>query len=277
MKRLLTFANVLGAATIIIALSLYLPEPKALAQAVNHYVAATFHPSATAAGLAVECTTLPSSPANGAVACDSGAGNVVKFYSGGAWVTTESGGGSYTKVQREYYFFPATQNSGGTGLQGNLVSPSSGGATVDTLGTAPYRLGRLGGFVDGSTISVSGALLIPAGWDGGTVTADIGYSQGSGGSAAQVVRWRIATACVGAGEDESAPTRNTADAVNSTIASATANTHTLASFSSLTMTGCAASELFTFVLDREGGNASDTLTATAYMDSLRITFLVNLQ
>lgn len=81
-------------ATSLLALALglrFLPQPAAMAQAVNHYVAATFHPSATAAGLAVECTTLPSSPANGAVACDSGASNVVKVYSNGSWVTVGSG------------------------------------------------------------------------------------------------------------------------------------------------------------------------------------------
>lgn len=88
MKRL----TLLATSLLVLVLGLrFLPQPQALAQAVNHYVAATFHPSTTAAGLAVECTTLPSSPSNGAVACDSGASNVVKFYSNGAWVTAGSG------------------------------------------------------------------------------------------------------------------------------------------------------------------------------------------
>lgn len=81
-------------ATSLLALAIglrFLPQPQAFAQAVNHYVNATFHPSTTAAGLAVECTTLPSSPSNGAVACDSGASNVVKVYSNGSWVTVGSG------------------------------------------------------------------------------------------------------------------------------------------------------------------------------------------
>lgn len=43
----------------------------------------TFNPTPTAAGLAVQCTTLPSSPSNGDIACDPDGHK--RFYSNGAW------------------------------------------------------------------------------------------------------------------------------------------------------------------------------------------------
>lgn len=88
MKKL----TILATSLLALALGLrFLPQPQAFAQAVNHYVAATFHPSATVAGLAVECTTLPSSPSNGGIACDSGDSNRMKVRSNGAWVAHTRG------------------------------------------------------------------------------------------------------------------------------------------------------------------------------------------
>lgn len=46
-----------------------------------------FTPSATVAGFAALCAALPSSPANGDYACDSGDSNRVKVYTNGAWLT----------------------------------------------------------------------------------------------------------------------------------------------------------------------------------------------
>lgn len=54
----------------------------------------SFTPSATTAGARTVCAALPSSPANGDMACDSGDSNKVKFYSNGAWVTVGGSGGS---------------------------------------------------------------------------------------------------------------------------------------------------------------------------------------
>lgn len=58
-----------------------------LASAQTSTAKKTFNPTGTSAGLAVQCTTLPSSPANGDFACDSADSNRVKVYSAGTWVT----------------------------------------------------------------------------------------------------------------------------------------------------------------------------------------------
>lgn len=64
----------------------------------NSFTAAnTFTPTATDAALKAACAGLPSSPANGDIVCDSGASNVVKVRSNGAWVTVGSGGGGGVK------------------------------------------------------------------------------------------------------------------------------------------------------------------------------------
>lgn len=103
MKKL----TILATSLLALALGLrFLPQPQALAQAANYYINATFHPSATAAGLAVECTTLPSSPSNGAVACDSADSNQVKVRSNGAWVTAGGGGGASLTTSQQGYMFP---------------------------------------------------------------------------------------------------------------------------------------------------------------------------
>lgn len=84
MKKL----SILATSLLALAIGLrFLPQPQAFAQAVNHYVAATFHPSSTAAGLAVECTTAPSSPANGSIWCDAGDSNKLHGQSNGVDVT----------------------------------------------------------------------------------------------------------------------------------------------------------------------------------------------
>lgn len=56
----------------------------------------TFQANATTAGVNVACSALPSSPANGDIACDSGDSNKIKLRSNGAWVDPGSGSGGYT-------------------------------------------------------------------------------------------------------------------------------------------------------------------------------------
>lgn len=51
----------------------------------------TFTPSATVAGAQLVCAALPSSPANGDLACDSGDSNKVKVRTNGAWVEVVAG------------------------------------------------------------------------------------------------------------------------------------------------------------------------------------------
>lgn len=68
----------------------------------------TFSPTASAAGIALTCAALPSSPANGDIACDSGDSNKVKVRSNGAWV--EAGGGSSTTLSGNYWYWSLFRN-----------------------------------------------------------------------------------------------------------------------------------------------------------------------
>jgi len=213
---------------------------------------------------------LPSTPPSGAqyLTCGTPSSNIS--------TCSFAGVSAVTKVKRSYNFIPATQNSGGTPVQGSLLSPSSGGATLDAVGTNPWRLGRLV-FVDSATSSVAGSLQLPTNWDGGTISLSFSYEVGSGASAGQAVRWRISTVCFASAADVSAPSFNTADVVNVTLASATANTVTYGSIASINTTGCSADLLMGFKFDREGGDAADTAAASAYLSSLRLTLLVTLE
>lgn len=185
-------------------------------------------------------------------------------------------GGSGGKVKMPFNFIPQTQNSGGSSINSMLSSPSTGGATADIVGTNPWRTGRLQ-FADSVTTSVSGSMQIPENWDGGNVSFDLSFQTGSGASAGQAVRWRIATKCFAPGADISAPAFNSPDAVNATLSSATANTVSYASISPITMTGCSANYFLGFVIDREGGNAADNATAPAFMSSARISLYANVE
>lgn len=52
----------------------------------------TFAASATTAGITITCAALPSTPANGDLACDSGDSNKIKLRSGGSWVDPSAAG-----------------------------------------------------------------------------------------------------------------------------------------------------------------------------------------
>jgi len=56
-----------------------------LASAQTSTAKKTFNPTASAAGMALQCTTLPSSPVNGDMACDSADSNRIKVYRDSAW------------------------------------------------------------------------------------------------------------------------------------------------------------------------------------------------
>ena len=179
------------------------------------------------------------------------------------------------KVAREYIFRAGTQNSSGALVQGDLVSPSTGGAVLDAMGTNPWQVVRLA-FPDSSTTSVAASLLLPGSWSGAPVSASIDFMMGSGASSSQAVRWRIATACLGAGAAYD-PSFSTPANVDVVLTSATANVRSKAIFSTVPVTGCAGDDLLAVVVDRDGGNAADTATATAYLTALKLVFRVDLE
>jgi hypothetical protein len=84
------------------------------------------------------------------------------------------------------------------------------------------------------------------------------------------VVWQIQTACV-ANSESLDPSFNAASTV-ADAAQGTANRANDFTISSVTITGCAASELLFFKFFRDPANASDTLAATAEL--LHLTFTV---
>lgn len=101
-----------------------------------------FTASATTAGANVACAALPSTPANGDIACDSGDSNKLKLRSNGAWVNPGDGSGTV---------------AGTTGLLAAFTAPT-------TVGDATAGLG----------ISVVGGVV------SGDSTVDLYYSKGAG-------------------------------------------------------------------------------------------------
>jgi hypothetical protein len=119
------------------------------AQTVSH--GKIFTPSTTTAGAKLTCAALPSSPANGDIACDSGDSNKVKAYSNGSWV--EVGAGS-----------AATRNELRT-TRAALVLTFNNGCTS----SAPCN-------IRGYQFTASGTLTITGGTDTGTVWLEVDES-----------------------------------------------------------------------------------------------------
>ena len=93
----------------------------------------TFSPTGTAAGLMLTCAALPSSPANGDIACDSGDSNQVKVRSNGSWITVGSGG-SMT--------YPGAGIANSTGSAWGTSYTTSGTGTVLALAAGPTITGH---------------------------------------------------------------------------------------------------------------------------------------
>ncbi len=98
-----------------------------VSSSANSYTAGakqTFAASATTAGIKITAAALPSSPATGDLAVDSGASNALKYYNGSAWVTPGGGGSSLS---------PAEITASGQGwwwLWGTPQTFVAGGASV---------------------------------------------------------------------------------------------------------------------------------------------------
>ncbi len=96
----------------------------------------TFSPTGTAAGLMLTCAALPSSPANGDIACDSADSNQVKVRSNGSWVTVGSGGSmTYPGAGIPLSTGSAWGTSYSTSGSGNVALTTSAVFTTPNLGT----------------------------------------------------------------------------------------------------------------------------------------------
>lgn len=174
-----------------------------------------------------------------------------------------------TKVKQEYWFFPAVNDNTLTRTPGNL-STDSGGVSLDQGGSFKIAVAQ---FANSTTKRVGGNLVVPEDWDGSTVTAEVRFGVGSGGTNGQNVRWELSTAFVADGAAFN-PSMNSAQAVTTTVANAANSLLSVTQFSSVTMTGGAAGRMMLFNLERIGG--TDTMNARVDLFSLKFVFNVNL-
>lgn len=153
--------------------------------AANSYTAGskqTFAASATTAGLSVSGSALPSSPATGDLAVDSGDSNKLKYWNGSAWVA--AGGAAGTAVAEltadgEGIFFPfgepQTQVAGGVMVAlrtyvKSFVLPVK--ATIDSIGIRVHTASAVNGSLTMGIYNSSCSTLLTSGnwWDGAGAT-----------------------------------------------------------------------------------------------------------
>ena len=211
----------------------------------------TFTPSATTAGVRALCAALPSSPANGAFACDSGDSNRVKVYSNGAWVTV----GAYTP---EYF----RQMELASCLEDGTLLPSSDlyfNAT-DTPGARSCFSASGQGYstlADGQTTRWHGRWAIPSD-AGASLTATVAFG-GDGNANGGNVRLAFAWACASAGDASNSLPTFSADSGVTVSEGSVANGYRYASFAPVDISGCAGKVLY-FKFGRDGMAGADTST-----------------
>lgn len=123
-------------------------------------------------------------------------------------------------------------------------------------------------FDDGSQESLQTSFRLPADWSSSSAV-DLVLTWRSTATTGNVV-WQFATACVAVGEALD-PAFNTAQTVTDAT-QGTASRMNTATITPITVTGCAAGEMFYFRLLRNPAHASDTLGATASLVYIDLTF-----
>lgn len=172
--------------------------------------------------------------------------------------------GTGNVITRPFYIEYTAGSNGVTGNYGSFDVPTTGNCTASTFGTTTTQ-GALD-FVDASTTVCTGHLTLPQGWTG---SMDARIFWFANASSANAVRWSVQTGCVADTEAVSTgPSYNTASASN-TAYTGTALQRKTTTLSALDMTNCSAGETMYFQLARVGGDAGDTLTATAEAISLQ--------
>jgi hypothetical protein len=136
--------------------------------------------------------------------------------------------------------------------------PTSGAPTPSCFGTTTTQ-GTLS-FADAATQTATNHFRLPTDWTG---AVDIDLFWFANAASSNAVRWSVATGCVADSEAISTgPSYNTASASN-TAYTGTANQRKTTSFTGVSMTNCSAGETAYLQVQRIGGDAGDTLTATA--------------
>lgn len=176
-------------------------------------------------------------------------------------VDAEGTGNVFT---RPFYLEYTAGCNNATANPGSFDFPTSAAPTASCFGTTTTQ--GVIDFVDASTTTASGHFTLPQGWTG---NMDARISWFAGTSSGNAVRFSLQTGCVADTEAVSTgPSYNTASASNTSY-TGTANQKKTTTFTAIAMTNCSAGETMYFQLSRVGGDAGDTLTATAEVLSLQ--------
>lgn len=144
--------------------------------------------------------------------------------------------------------------------------PTSSAPSAVCLGTTTTT-GYLS-YADGSTTAATTHWSLPSDWSG---ALDITLHYSGSSSSTNNIRWQVSTSCVADGESLTAGSYNTASASNSAGPTTTPQRKSV-TFSSVSMTNCAAGETVFFRFERVGGDGGDTYTGSAYLLAAEIRY-----
>lgn len=164
------------------------------------------------------------------------------------------GTGNVLTIPRRIWLPAAGCNNATAGSVWDL--PASSPAVAACITGTNTQKGVLD-FADAASLSAQLTYVLPSTWTG-TVDAKIKWLTTA--TSGDVV-WQLATICVADAETDD-PAFNTASTVTDT-AKGTTNQTNDAAITTVTVTGCAASELLHVKILRDSAHASDTLAATA--------------
>lgn len=121
-------------------------------------------------------------------------------------------------------------------------------------------------YSDGATQYAFNKFFLPSDWTGAVDLRLMWYTSATTGN----VVWQVQTACVADNESVD-PSWNTAQTITD-AAKGTTERMNVATLSGVTMTGCAAGELFKYRIIRDPAHASDTIATNAFLLEVEWTY-----
>lgn len=206
---------------------------------------------------------------------ESGSGNTGWVTLPGATVTASStntftnktldteGTGNVITVPFFEHWRPALCISGSASFDVSIVTANAPTATCVSGSQVTFGAAS---FADSGTQEIQTFLFLPSDW---TSTVDLFLGWHTTATSGNVV-WQIRTACVASGESLD-PSWNTAQTITD-AAIGTTNRANVASLTSVTTTGCAASETFYVSVFRDPTHASDDLGVAALLDYVSLKY-----
>jgi hypothetical protein len=172
--------------------------------------------------------------------------------------TDQAGGGAGSATTEAIWLFTGSSNFG-TAYPNTWIIPSTGGATITRLGTAPNMWAAIA-FADGSEQRVTTTLGLHPLYQGGLTLTLYWYANTP---TAGDVRWAVQAVCSGAGV---IPGTAEVPADVATASHASAAGTLVKTSIALTRATCGAGDLLSLRLSRDGAHLNDTLgvNATVY-------------